>query len=109
MMMKHESLARQLKDEGNNCSASLHGAFKEDAKLTNYYPAPRSIDGKCGALPTAINILKETGNEEKIDDFEKEFIKKFGFNKCRDLIKNGKNCREYVGQTAQMIDKIISH
>lgn len=60
MMMKHESLARQLKDEGNNCSASLHGAF-------------------------------------------------FGFNKCRDLIKNGRNCREYVGQTAQMIDKIISH
>lgn len=108
-MKKHEDLARYLKDEGNNCSASLYEAFKEDAKLKKDYPEPRSIDGKCGALLTALSILKETGNEEKIDDFEKEFVKKFGFNKCRDLIKNGRNCREYVGQTAKMLDEIIMH
>ena len=108
-MGKHETLARKLKDEGNNCSAALYGAFKKDNKLENKYPEPRSIEGKCGALLTAISILKETGNEEKIKDFEKEFIEKFGFDKCKDLVKNGRNCREYVGQTAKMLDDIIKH
>ena len=108
-MKDHESMARSLKDKGNNCSASLHGAFKEDVNLTNNYPEPRSIEGKCGALLTAINILKETGNEDKIEDFEKEFIKRFGFNKCRDLVRNGRNCGEYVGQTAKMLDDIIAN
>ena len=97
-MTKHEKRARELKAQGNNCSVSLHTAFAEDTKLGADFPQPRSIDGKCGALLTAMYILKELGYAEKIEEFEKEFIKRFGYSKCID----------YVGECARMIDEIIN-
>ena len=106
-MINHEQTARALKQSGKNCSTSLHTAFEEDTKLSNDYPAPRSIEGKCGALLTAVKILKETGHEDKIEDFEKEFIKKFGYSKCVDLMTHEKRCSDYVGESAKMIDKIL--
>ena len=56
-MSKHEDNARKYKLLGNNCSNSLYRAFSEDTKLDGQIPAPRSIDGKCGALLTALKIL----------------------------------------------------
>ena len=67
-MGKHEKRARELKAQGNNRSYSLYTAFMEDKRLDGKYPEPRSIDGKCGALLTAIRILEETGHEDKIEE-----------------------------------------
>ena len=109
-MSGYEEKARELKEQGNNCSNSLFGAFKEDAKLEGSAPAPRSVEGKCGALLTAIKILKDTGHEDKIEEFEKEFIKRFGYSKCAELImhEHGRRCTDYVGESARIIDEILN-
>ena len=106
-MGKHEERARALKAQGNNCSYSLYMAFMEDKRLEGNYPEPRSIDGKCGALLTAIKILQEMGHEDKIEEFEKKFIELFGYNKCRDLMTHGARCNDYVGECARMLDEIL--
>ena len=106
-MNKHEKKARELKANGNNCSTSLHTAFSEDIKLGNEYPAPRSIEGKCGALLTALHILKEKGYKDKQEEFEKEFIKRFGYSKCIELMMHERRCNDYVGECADMIDEIL--
>ena len=108
-MDKHEKEARKLKMMGNNCSTSLYNAFSEDTKLDGNFPEPRSIDGKCGALLTAIKILKELGYEDKVEEFEKEFVKRFGYSKCVDLMTHERRCVDYVGESASMIDEIIKN
>ena len=105
-MGNHEEKARKLHKEGNNCSTSLHTAFSEDMKLQENFPAPRSIEGKCGALLVAEKILREMGQEDKTEQFEKEFIKKFGSTKCVELMKNQRRCNDYVGECAKMIDNM---
>ena len=104
----HEQIARELKANGNNCSSSLHTAFKEDSHLTDDFPAPRSIEGKCGALLTAQKILKETGHEDKMEEFEKEFERRFHYVKCIDLMTHERRCGDYVGESAAMLDEILS-
>ena len=106
-MKNHEERARELKQNGNNCSTSLHRAFSEDTKLSDDFPAPRSIEGKCGALLTAEKILRELGHEDKIEEFEKEFIKRFRYSKCIELMKYEHRCTDYVGEVANMIDEIL--
>jgi len=103
----HEETARNNHKQGNNCSISLHNAFAQDFKLSSDFPMPRSIDGKCGALLTSIKILKEKGFEDKVEEFEKEFINKFEFTKCFDLVTHGRKCNDYVGECAKMLDDII--
>ena len=98
----------ELKKQGNNCSVSLHLAFLQDTNISNEYPNPRSIEGKCGALLTALKILKETGNSEKQEEFEKNFKEKFGYTKCFDLMTHEKRCTDYVGESAKMIDEILN-
>ena len=56
-MESHELKARKLHMQGNNCSESIHISFSEDINLSKNFPAPRSIDGKCGALLTAKNTF----------------------------------------------------
>ena len=107
-MYNHEEKARNYKTQGNNCSTSLHKAFAEDIELSTDFPMPRSIDGKCGALLTALKILEETGNRDKKEEFEKEFINKFGYSKCMELMTHGRKCNDYVGESAKMIDKILN-
>ena len=103
----HEKDARKYKIMGNNCSSSLHKAFKEDTDISNEYPDPRSINRKCGALLTALKILDDTGNLDKKEEFEKKFIEKFGYSKCMDLMAHERRCEDYVGISAQMIDEIL--
>ncbi len=107
-MHNHENKARNLKMNGNNCSKSLHTAFEEDINIGMDYPAPRSIEGKCGALLCALNILEKTGNKDKQKEFEKEFIKKFGYSKCIELMTHERRCSDYVGESAKMIDIILN-
>ena len=108
-MSKHEDNARKYKLLGNNCSNSLYRAFSEDTKLDGQIPAPRSIDGKCGALLTALKILKETGHEDKVEEFEKEFERRFKYTKCIDLMTHEKRCTDYVGESVRIIDEILGN
>ncbi len=107
-METHEQIARKLKENGNNCSYSLHTSLKEDLHLADAFPAPRSIEGKCGALLTAQKILKDTGHEDKIEEFEKEFERRFHYVKCIDLMAHERRCSDYVGESAAMLDEILS-
>ena len=106
-MNNHESIARKLKSEGNNCSFSVYNAFK-DLDLSIDFPAPRSIDGKCGALLTSLKILKEKGFENKIEEFEEWFIYEFGYNKCVDLMTHERRCNDYVGMCSKKLDEILN-
>lgn len=106
-MGNHENRARQLHNQGNNCSTSLHNAFSEDTDLSKEFPAPRSIEGKCGALLTAEKILREKGHEDKIEEFEEEFVKRFGYSKCMDLMRHERRCNDYVGEAARLLDEMI--
>ena len=95
-MNNHENRARNLKKEGNNCSKSLYTAFKQDINIGEGYPAPRSIEGKCGALLTALYILEKTGLGDKKDEFEKQFVATFRYSKCVDLMRYERRCLDYV-------------
>ena len=108
-MKNHEARARELKEQGNNCSVSLYTAFAEDTKLGTNFPQPRSIDGKCGALLTALYILKELGYEDKQEEFEKKFVEQFKYSKCIELMKYEHRCSDYVGIAARMIDEIVNN
>ena len=108
-MNNHEEKARNLHRQGNNCSTSVHDAFLEDLELSKNFPAPRSIDGKCGALLTSLKILNEKGREDKQEEFEKEFISKFGYSKCMELMTHEKRCNDYVGECAKMLDEILEN
>jgi len=106
-MGKHEEKARNMKIQGNNCSVSVYKTFMEYKRLDGEIPEPRSIDGKCGALLAAIKILKETGHEDQIEEFEKKFIELFGYNKCKDLMAHERRCTDYVGECAKLLDEIL--
>lgn len=107
-MNKHEEQARILHSQGNNCSTSVYKAFLEDTKLDGTIPPPRSIAGKCGAVLAAEKILKECGKEAKIQEFEKNFISRFGYATCIDLMKAERRCNDYVGDSVSLVDKILS-
>ena len=108
-MSNHEEIARNLHRIGNNCSTSVHNAFSKDMELSDDYPMPRSIDGKCGALLTSLKILEEIGHEDKLEEFEKEFINKFGYSKCMELMTHERRCNDYVGESAKMLDEILEN
>ncbi len=107
-MNKHEEKARELKNSGKNCSDSLYTSFASDTTLSGEYPQPRSIDGKCGALITALRILDETGHSDKKEEFEKKFIEKFGYATCKELMSHERRCTDYVGECARMLDEILA-
>lgn len=107
-MSEFEEKARELKTSGNNCSVSLYTAFKEKLNLKGDAPQPRSVEGKCGALLTAIKILEETGHADKIDELEREFIKRFGYSKCVELMTHERRCVDYVGECARMVEEIVN-
>ena len=107
-MDKYEEIARKLKMQGNNCSYSVYNAFLEDFNLKGDFPAPRSIEGKCGALLSSIKILEETGHSDKKESFEEDFIKEFGYCKCAELMNYERRCNDYVGWSASKINEIIN-
>ena len=106
-MNNHEEDARRLKESGKLCSDALYEAFSKDYKLNGDFPAPRSIDGKCGALLTALFILRETGHEDKCEEFEKWFVEQFGYAKCIDLMSHERRCSDYVGESAKWLDEVL--
>ena len=102
-MIDYETIARDNHLRGMNCSESIYDAFKYDLELKKEPPKPRSIDGKCGALLTGIEILKEIGREDLVDDFTNEFIDRFGYVTCKDLILHKRVCNDNIGFVASYI------
>lgn len=107
-MNEFEEKARNLKSQGNNCSYSVYNTFKKKLNLSGNYPEPRSIDGKCGALLSSLKILDEIGQADKKEQFEKDFIKQFGYAKCFELLTYERRCNDYVGWCASKISEYIN-
>ena len=109
IMNEFENKARNLKSQGNNCSYSVYNTFNKELKLNGHFPEPRSIEGKCGALLASLKILEETENKDKINIFEEEFIKEFGYSKCFELMRHERRCSDYVGWSANKLSEILSN
>ena len=108
-MNKYEEEARKLKKIGMLCSDAVFETFKNDLNLEGTPPAPRSIDGKCGALITAEYILKSLGREDLIDEYNNYFIDMFGSCKCLELMRTDRRCNDYVGESVKYISSIIKN
>ena len=106
-MNKYEQEARKLKSEGNNCSNSVYKALKNTYELKCDVPAPRSIDGKCGTVLTTEAILKEKGRKDLIPAFEEEFVNKFGYLTCVELMRHERRCNDYVGFATEYITRVL--
>lgn len=106
-MKDYAKEARKLKESGTTCSNSIYNVFKDDLNINSSPPAPRSIEGKCGALLTTEFILKELGKDNYIEEYNKMFLEKFKYNKCFDLMKKERRCCDYVEESAKYICKII--
>lgn len=105
-MNKYEENARDLKT-CNNCSYSVYNAYRDVLNLSGDFPAPRSIDGKCGALLAALKVLEEANRSEEKEKFEEDFVKKFGYSKCIDLMSHEKRCSDYVGWSANKLSILL--
>jgi len=44
---------------------------------------------------------------EKTDNFEAEFLKRFGSLKCGDLRRNGPGCNNLVGAAAEIVESLV--
>ena len=106
-MNDYEVKARKLKQSGLLCSNAVFDTFKDELNLEGKPPAPRSIDGKCGALLTTEYILKNIGREDLIDEYDELFLKKFGSLKCVDLMRKDRRCNDYVGWAAKRLSEIL--
>lgn len=106
-MNQYEEIARNLKMKGNNCSYAVYNSFSKELKLSGDYPAPRSIEGKCGALLSALRILDEMDMGDKKEEFEKEFIKEFGYCRCIELMTYQRRCNDYVGWAANKLSEML--
>ncbi len=106
-MNKYEELARKIHKEGHLCSYCIYHTFRDDYKIKEDYPAPRSIDGKCGVLLTCQKILKDLNKEDLIPLYEEKFIEQFKYTKCLDLIKNGRVCNDNVGIGARILSELL--
>lgn len=108
-MNKYEELARKIHKEGHNCSYAVYKAFREDFDINDDYPAPRSIDGKCGVLLTCQKILKDLNREDLISVYEEKFIERFKYIKCIDLIKNGRICNDNIGIGSRILSELLEN
>ena len=101
--MDRESQARNTFKSGVNCSKSVYGAFSD--RVTGTPPAPRSIEGKCGAVLAAEMILDQLGGDK--DSFDKTFLEDFGSLKCADIRGRKVPCVDLVGAAVRMVEELI--
>ena len=106
--MDHEKTARTNHRRGMSCASSVYQAFSDLNPHMTSAPVPRSEGGKCGAVLAAEKILRETGTD-KIDEFEKEFIRKFGSLKCSELLGSRRGaCNDFIGGAAKIAEDLLS-
>ncbi len=111
-----ETLARQNHKSGYNCSQSVAAAFSEimgvsEKEAKTSAPAPRSIGGRCGALLAAEMVLDRLSINGK-DELEKKFAAENGAVECNKLrspeIRKIRNCNDFVGSAARLVEEKIS-
>lgn len=105
--MSHEKIAREIHNTGRSCATSVYEAFRDINKNTSRAPSPRAEGGKCGAVLAAEKVLKETGTG-RIEEFDSQFLKKFGSLKCHELLGGRYSCHELVGIAARITDELCS-
>jgi hypothetical protein len=105
--MDHETTARDIHNSGNNCSNSVYRAFSDIDTAGGTPPAPRSIEGKCGALLTAQKVLADLGID-RADELEQAFREHFGYVKCFDLKRNRRSCNDCVGVASRLVDEFVA-
>ncbi|MCR5790719.1 MAG: C-GCAxxG-C-C family protein [Lachnospiraceae bacterium] len=106
-MNAYEEKARNNHRSFMNCSKSVYSVFNKVNLNYSKPPAPRSEDGKCGAVLAAEHIIRETG-KGSIEAFDREFADLYGSLKCSDLrgAATGQ-CNDYVGAAARIASQII--
>ncbi len=102
-----EQIARTSHRNGTNCARSVYDAFSDVNTNKTTAPMPRSDGGKCGAVLSAMQVIKETdaGDPQTIEDV---FLKEYGSVKCAELrgFLTGR-CNDYVGLAAKTVAEMI--
>ena len=104
----YEKIARESHRNGTNCARSVYDAFSEVNINKTAAPMPRSDGGKCGAVLSAMQVIKEmdAGDPQVIED---TFLKEYGSVKCAELrgFLSGK-CNDYVGLAAKTVGEMVT-
>ncbi len=92
-----------------NCSMAVYDAlYCGGGQKKGTAPRPRSEGGKCGAILAAEQFIRENdGTQEDVDEFDRQFIEKYGHLTCghlRGIL--GNKCNEYVGVSAAIVGKM---
>ena len=102
-MTEREQRARLAHKNGSRCSNAVYMAFSDIAEGSA--PAPRSEDGKCGAVLSAEKILKHMGMDA--GEFDKRFLELYGSLKCFELKKARISCNDLVGTAAGLVGEMV--
>lgn len=105
--MDYENEARAIHRQGNNCSTSVDRAFAGINAASGNPPAPRSIDGKCGALLAAQKVVRDLGLDAA-DDLERAFESELGYVTCVKLKLHRRSCNDCVGVAARLVDEALA-
>lgn len=108
-MIDYETIARNNHLSGMNCSTAVYDALYTRSTVNRTTPPrPRSEGGKCGAVLAAEQFIRENGGTEKdVEEFERQFISKYGHLTCADLLGIlGRKCNEYVGAAAAIVGRM---
>lgn len=103
--MTYEEKARGAHRNKMSCSASVYNAFADINPHPGEIPAPRSVDGKCGAVLAAEKLLREMGVED--NDFDAQFLARFGSLKCFSLRAKRVPCNDLVGAAAEIVEACV--
>lgn len=101
--MDREQAARRNHNSGYSCSGAVYAAF--DDVVSGMAPIPRSKGGMCGAVLAAQKALKQRGIES--EDFDRQFLERFGSLKCAELRRSRVPCNDLVGFAARMAGEKI--
>ena len=100
--------ARESHRNGTNCARSVYDAFSDVNMNKTAAPMPRSEGGKCGAVLSAMQVIKEmdAGDPQLIEDV---FLKEYGSVKCSELrgFLSGK-CNDYVGLASRTVGEMLN-
>lgn len=109
-----EENARAYNKSGHNCAMSVYTAYAEKLGISEdeakrIAPRPRAEGGKCGAYLAGIKVLEKL-KPEATEEFDRRFVELYGHTECSKLIMlNGlhKNCNNYVGDAARIVEELL--
>ncbi len=103
----YEQIARASHRSGINCARSVYDAFSDVNKNRTTAPMPRTEGGKCGAVLSAMQVIREM-NAGDLKTIEDAFLEEYGSVKCSELrgFLSGK-CNDYVGLAAKTVGEIL--